>query len=54
MTIDSPIPPRAESVDSFSSQPATGQPETGERISESLKPAEGLSRRSMLGKAVQQ
>ncbi|KJC37713.1 hypothetical protein UP06_30365 [Bradyrhizobium sp. LTSP857] len=43
------FPPRAESVDSFSSHPATGQPEPGKRISESRKPAEGLSRRTMLG-----
>ncbi|MET4319296.1 hypothetical protein [Bradyrhizobium sp. RT5a] len=34
MTIERPMfPPRAESVDSFSSHPATGQPEAGERIS---------------------
>src|ERR1700721_863800 len=40
---------RAESVDSFSHQPATGQPETGKLTSESGKPANGLSRRTMLG-----
>ena len=40
---------RAESVDSFSHQPATGQPETGKLTGESGKPAEGLSRRTMLG-----
>lgn len=50
MTIERPMfPPRAESVDSFPANPATGQPETGERTSESRKPAEGLSRRTMLG-----
>jgi hypothetical protein len=44
-----PLAGRAESVDSFTAQPAIGQPVTGERISESRKPAEGLSRRTMLG-----
>jgi hypothetical protein len=45
MTIERPMfPPRAESADSFSSQPATGQPETWKRTSESGKPAEGLYR----------
>lgn len=43
MTIERPIPPRAESVDSFSCQRATGQPETGKRTSESSKPAEGMT-----------
>ncbi|MET4242708.1 hypothetical protein ABIB07_005960 [Bradyrhizobium sp. RT10b] len=39
MTIDRPMfPPRAESVDSFPSHPATGQPETGERTSDSPSP----------------
>lgn len=43
MTIDRPMfPPRAESVDSSSCQPATGQPETRKRTSESRKPAAGL------------
>lgn len=50
MTIDRPMfPPRAESVDSFTAQLATGQPKTGKRPSESRRPAEGLSRRNMLG-----
>ncbi|EIG63490.1 hypothetical protein [Bradyrhizobium sp. WSM1253] len=50
MTIERPMfPPRAESVDSFSPQPATGHRENPERTSESRKPAEGLSRRIMLG-----
>lgn len=49
MTIDRPMfPPRAESVDSFSSQPAIGQPETGKRTSESREPAEGLSPREVM------
>ncbi|MET3346660.1 hypothetical protein ABIF52_007041 [Bradyrhizobium japonicum] len=43
MTIERPMfPSRAESVDSFSSQPAIGQRETEKRTSESRKPAEGL------------
>jgi hypothetical protein len=47
MTIERPMfPPRAESVDSFSLQPAIGQRERENRISESRKPAEGLSRRA--------
>ncbi|MET4240710.1 hypothetical protein [Bradyrhizobium sp. RT10b] len=33
----------AESVDSFSLQPATGQPETGERTSDSPRPVQGQS-----------
>ncbi|WP_354102184.1 hypothetical protein [Bradyrhizobium sp. RT7b] len=33
-------------MDSFPSRPATGQPETGKRISESRKPAKGLYRRT--------
>jgi hypothetical protein len=50
MTIERPMfPPRAESVDSFSVQPAIGQPETGKCTSESRKSAQGLSRRTMLG-----
>jgi hypothetical protein len=41
MTIERPMfPPRAESVDSFSRQPAIGQPESQIRISESPKPFE--------------
>lgn len=44
MTIDRPMfPPRAESVDSFLPRPAAGQHEKGKRISESRKPADGLS-----------
>ena len=39
MTIDRPMfPPRAESVDSFPSQPRTRQPETGEHTSDSPSP----------------
>ncbi len=39
MTIERPMfPPRAESVDSFSHQPATGQPESGNRASDSPNP----------------
>lgn len=50
MTIERPMfPPRVESVDSSRLQPAIGQREGGERISESHKPAEGLSRRNLLG-----
>lgn len=49
MTIERPMfPPRAESVDSLSSQTATGQPDSGSLLSESPKPAQGLSRRNML------
>jgi hypothetical protein len=49
MTIERPMfPPRAESVDSFSHQPAIGQPERGSRVSESREPAERLSRRGVL------
>jgi hypothetical protein len=49
MTIERPMfPPRAESVDSFSLQPAIGQRENGCSLSESRKPAEGLSRRVVL------
>lgn len=49
MTIVRPMfPPRAESPDSFPAQPATGQPETAERTSESRKPFGGLSRRGMI------
>ena len=47
MTIERPMfPPRAESADSFSLQPATRQRKRARRISESRKPAEGLSRRA--------
>src|SRR3979490_2640570 len=50
MTIERPMfPPRAESTDSFSHQPAIGQTESGNPTSESRKPAEGLSRRNLLG-----
>lgn len=50
MTIERPMfPPRAESVDSFSSQPAIGKRGNERRASESCKPAEGLSRRNLLG-----
>jgi hypothetical protein len=38
----------AESVDSFSLQPAIGQPGSGRRVRESRKPADGLSRRLVL------
>jgi hypothetical protein len=49
MTIERPMfPPRAESVDSFSHQAAIGQRERECRVSESRKPAEGLSRRMAL------
>jgi hypothetical protein len=49
MTIERPmLPPRAESVDSFSQQPVIGQPGNGNRLSESRKPAERLSRRLVL------
>jgi hypothetical protein len=49
MTIERPMfPPRAESVDSFSPQPAIGQRERERRVSESRKPSEGLSRRNVL------
>jgi hypothetical protein len=49
MTIERPMfPPRAESVDSFLPQTAIGQPGNGCRVSESRKPAEGLSRRLVL------
>src|SRR4051812_20049617 len=42
MTIERPMfPPRAESVDSFAHQPATGQPETGERTTDSPRPITG-------------
>ena len=50
MTIERPIfPPAAESVHSFSLQPAIAQPESGNLTSESGKAASGLSRRTMLG-----
>jgi hypothetical protein len=42
------FPPHAESLDSFSLQPAPGQREMDSRLSESRKPAEGLSRRFVL------
>lgn len=42
MTIERPMfPPRAESLDSFPSHPATGQPEMGTRISDSPRPIAG-------------
>jgi hypothetical protein len=50
MTIERPMfPPRADSVDSFYRQPAIRQPECGKLTGESRKPAEGLSRRTLLG-----
>jgi hypothetical protein len=50
MTIERPMfPPRAESVHAFSNKPAVGQPDTETLASESPGPANGLSRRSMLG-----
>jgi hypothetical protein len=50
MTIERPMfPPRAASVDSLCVPPAIGQPESPNLTSESGKPAEGLSRRTMLG-----
>jgi hypothetical protein len=49
MTIERPMfPPRAESVDSFSLQPAIGQRESKSRVRESRKPPERLSRRGIL------
>jgi len=42
------LPPRADSLDSFSAQASTGQPETGNRAGDSPKPAAGLSRRTAL------
>jgi hypothetical protein len=49
MTIERPMfPPRAESVDSFSLQPAIGQRERECLTTESRKSAEGLSRRLVL------
>jgi hypothetical protein len=48
MTIERPIPPRAESVDSFSLQPPIGQRESQSLVSESDKPSDGLSRRNVL------
>jgi hypothetical protein len=43
MTIERPMfPPRAESVDSFSHQPAIGQPEGQVRTSDSPKPFEAI------------
>ncbi len=49
MTIERPMfPPRAESVDSFSPQPAIGQPESQTLTGESRKAAKGLSRRAAL------
>lgn len=50
MTLERPMfPPRAESVDSLTTQPAPEERWSGGRISESRKPIEGLSRRRMLG-----
>jgi hypothetical protein len=47
MTIERPMfPPRTDSVDSFLPQPDTGQRKSNNRLSESRKPAEGLSRRA--------
>ena len=44
MTIERPMfPPRAESVDSFSRQPAIGQPASQTLTSESATPVEALS-----------
>jgi hypothetical protein len=44
MTIERPMfPPRGESVDSFSLQPAIGRPESQTLIGDSPKPAEGPS-----------
>jgi hypothetical protein len=54
MTIERPtFPPRAESLDSFSLQPAIGteQREKDCRLSESCKPAERLSRLVLAGVA---
>jgi hypothetical protein len=49
MTIERPMfPPRADSVDSFSLQPAIGQGDRERRFSESGKPSDGLCRRSVL------
>lgn len=49
MTISRPMfPPPAESPDSFLDQSALGQRSSAERISESRKPFEGLSRRGIL------
>lgn len=46
MTIERPMfPPRADSVHAFPAQPATGQPESATRTSESAKATGGLSRR---------
>jgi hypothetical protein len=43
MTIERPMfPPRAESVDSFSQQPAIGQPDRGNLTSESARPFEDV------------
>lgn len=50
MTIERPMfPPRAESPDAFSAQPAIGQRPADRPAIESPKLGEGLSRRSMLG-----
>ena len=43
MTIERPMfPPRAESVDSFSPQPAIGQPESGNLTGDSPKPVQAV------------
>jgi hypothetical protein len=42
------LPPAADGLDSFTNQPAIGQREMECRVSESRKPAEGLSRRIAL------
>jgi hypothetical protein len=53
MTIERPMfPPRAESVDSFSLQPAIGQRQPESHPGESRKPAERLSRRVVLAGVV--
>jgi hypothetical protein len=49
MTTERPMfPPRADSADSISHQPAIRQREAACHLSESSKPAEGLSRRFVL------
>ena len=49
MTIERPMfPPRAESVDSFPYQPGVDHGKAGRPASDSLKPAEGLSRRAVI------
>ena len=49
MTIERPMfPPRAESVDSFPYQPGVDHGKAERPASDSLKPAEGLSRRAVI------